>query len=165
MTILGIDPGYAIIGFGLIQGNRAQQSLVQYGAIRTEAGERLSARLRQIYKDITLLIEQFQPDAVAVEEIFFHTNVTTALGVAHARGVLLLAAETLQVPLFEYTPLQVKLAVSGYGRASKAQMMDMVRRHLKLQENPKPDDAADALAVALCHMRSSAQLLKLGGRN
>jgi len=164
MTILGIDPGYAICGFGLIYGDRSKQQLIQYGAIRTEAGRPLPERLKQIYDDVTLLINQFNPQMLAIEELFFHTNVTTALSVAHARGVIVLAAETLGIPVYEYTPLQVKLAIAGYGRADKAQMMDMVRRHLNLKENPKPDDAADALAVALCHMRSATSLINMKKR-
>lgn len=161
MTILGIDPGYAICGFGLIYGDRVKQQLIQYGAIRTQAGRPLPERLKQIYDDAMLLMEQFKPQVVAIEELFFHTNVTTAISVAQARGVVILAAQTLEIPVYEYTPLQVKLAIAGYGRAEKAQVMDMVRRHLNLKENPKPDDAADALAIALCHMRSATTLLNL----
>ncbi|MCL2368433.1 MAG: crossover junction endodeoxyribonuclease RuvC [Oscillospiraceae bacterium] len=155
MTILGIDPGYATVGFGIIQGDRVRQKLVTYGAIRTPAGEPIAARLKQIYDDATLLIGQFAPEAMAIEQLFFNTNTTTAMAVAQARGVLLLAAETLGVPIFEYTPLQVKNAITGYGRAEKKQMMEMVRRLLSMDHIPKPDDAADALAVSLCHMRSA----------
>jgi len=163
MTILGIDPGYATVGFGIIQGDRARQQVVQYGAIRTEPGGPLAPRLKQIYQDTCLLIEQFSPDAIAIEELFFNTNVTTGMAVSHARGVLLLAGETMGVPLFEYTPLQVKQAITGYGRAEKKQMMEMVRRLLNMQQIPKPDDAADALAIALCHIRSAANLLMKHG--
>jgi len=163
MTILGIDPGYATVGFGIIQGDRARQRVVQYGAIRTEAGGALAPRLKQIYQDTCLLIEQFSPDVIAIEELFFNTNVTTGIGVSQARGVLLLAGEIMGVPLFEYTPLQVKQAITGYGRAEKKQMMEMVRRLLGMTQIPKPDDAADALAIALCHMRSSTNLLMKHG--
>ena len=164
MTVLGIDPGYATVGFGIIQGDRARQQVVQYGAIRTEAGGPLAPRLKQIYQDACLLIEQFSPDVIAIEELFFNTNVTTGMAVSQARGVLLLAGETMGVPLFEYTPLQVKQAITGYGRAEKQQMMEMVRRLLGMQQIPRPDDAADALAIALCHMRSATNLMmKHGG--
>lgn len=160
MTILGIDPGYAIVGFGIITSSRSKQSVVQYGAIRTPAGEPLATRLRQVYDDTCLLIQQFQPAALAVEQLFFHKNAKTAIPVAHGRGVILLAGETMGVPLFEYTPLQVKQAVTGYGRAEKEQVMEMVRRLLNLATIPRPDDAADALAVALCHARSATSLLQ-----
>jgi len=166
MTILGIDPGYATVGFWKMDVDGARQQVVQYGAIRTEAGGPLAPRLKQIYQDTCLLIEQFSPDVIAIEELFFNTNVTTGIAVSQARGVLLLAGETMGVPLYEYTPLQVKQAITGYGRAEKKQMMEMVRRLLNLQQVPKPDDAADALAIALCHVRSAANLLaKHGGRD
>jgi len=163
MTILGIDPGYATVGFGIIEGDRGRQKLIQYGAIRTPAGGAFAPRLKQIFDDTCLLIEQFSPDAIAIEELFFNKNEKTAMQVSHARGVLLLAGESMRVPLFEYTPLQVKQAVTGYGRAEKQQMMEMVRRHLGLNQVPKPDDAADALAVALCHLRSATNLLSQQG--
>ena len=159
MTILGIDPGYATVGFGIIEGDRGRQRLVQYGAIRTSAGGAFAARLKQVFDDTCFLIRQFSPDAIAIEELFFNKNEKTAMQVSHARGVLLLAGEMMGVPLFEYTPLQVKQAITGYGRAEKQQMMEMVRRHLGLHEVPKPDDAADALAVALCHLRSATSLI------
>ena len=163
MTILGIDPGYAIVGFGIIKGDRVRPQVIQYGAIRTESGGPLAPRLKQIYQDTCLLIDQFSPDVIAMEELFFHKNVTTGISVAHARGVLLLAGETMGVPMFEYTPLQVKQAITGYGRADKKQMMEMVRRLLNMNQIPKPDDAADALAVALCHSRSATNLLSKHG--
>ena len=163
MTILGIDPGYATVGFGLIKGNRSRQEVITYGAITTPAGEPFAARLKQVYDDICLLLEQFKPDAMAVEELFFNKNEKTAISVAHARGVLLLAGQAFGVPMFEYTPLQIKQAVTGYGRAEKQQMMQMVQLLLKLNQIPKPDDAADALAVALCHMRSANNLLSAVG--
>jgi len=163
MTILGIDPGYATVGFGIVRGDRTKHGLIQHGVIKTPAGGVFAARLKQVYDDISLLIEQFEPDAIAVEELFFNTNTTTAIQVAHARGVLLVAGEAQGVPLFEYTPLQVKQAVTGYGRAEKQQVQQMVQRLLGLNQVPKPDDAADALAVALCHLRSATNLLSQHG--
>ena len=154
MRILGIDPGYATIGFGLIEGERGQFHMLTYGAITTPAGQPLSRRLLQIDRDMTALIAQTKPDCVSIEELFFNTNITTGISVAHARGVLLCAAERCGVPLYEYTPAQVKMAVTGYGKATKTQVMDMTRRLLTLEKAPKPDDAADALALALCHARS-----------
>lgn len=151
MRILGIDPGYATIGFGLIEGERAQFHMVNYGAITTPAGLPLSKRLYQIDRDMEELIGQLKPDVISIEELFFNTNITTGIAVAHGRGVLLCAAERCGVPLFEYTPGQVKMAVTGYGKAEKRQVMDMTRRILKLAQIPKPDDAADALALAICH--------------
>ena len=166
MTILGIDPGYATVGFGIIQGNRTQQRLIQYGVMRTPADMPFSERLKQIYDDTCLLIQQFTPDVMAVEALFFNKNEKTAISVAHARGVLLLAGESMGVPMFEYTPLQIKQAITGYGRADKKQMMEMVRRLLNMNQIPTPDDAADALAVALCHSRSATNLLtKHGGQD
>ena len=160
MRILGIDPGYATIGFGLIEGERAQYRMVTYGAITTPAGLPLSRRLYQISRDAEELIGKLQPDAISIEELFFNTNITTGIAVAHARGVLLCAAEKCGVPLFEYTPGQVKLAVTGYGKAEKRQVMDMTRRLLGLSAPPKPDDAADAVAIALCHARSFTSRLQ-----
>ena len=159
MRILGIDPGYATIGFGLIEGERAQYRMVTYGAITTPAGLPLSKRLYQIDRDMEELIGQLKPDVISVEELFFNTNITTGIAVAHGRGVLLCAAERCGIPLFEYTPGQVKMAVTGYGKAEKRQVMDMTKRLLKLAKTPRPDDAADALALALCHARSSTSRL------
>ena len=160
MRILGIDPGVAIVGFGVIDAEGGQQRLVQYGAINTEAGLPLATRLVQIGRDLEQLIELFQPDEIAVEELFFSKNITTGIAVAHGRGVILYTAERLQIPIYEYTPMQVKQAVVGYGLAEKKQVMDMVRRLLKLKTVPRPDDAADALAIALCHARSATSLLR-----
>ena len=154
MRILGIDPGYATIGFGLVEAQRAQVCMVTYGAITTPAGLPLSKRLYQIGTDMEELIFQLKPDEIAVEELFFNTNITTGIAVAHGRGVLLYAAEKCGVPLHEYTPSQVKLAVTGYGKAEKRQMMEMTKRLLKLKAVPRPDDASDALALAICHARS-----------
>ena len=154
MRILGIDPGYATIGFGLVESDRAQLHMLHYGTITTPAGLPLSKRLLQISNDMEELIRQLKPDVLAVEELFFNTNITTGIAVAHGRGVILCAAEKCGIPLYEYTPSQVKLAVTGYGKAEKRQVMDMTRRLLKLPTIPKPDDAADAIAVALTHANS-----------
>ena len=154
MRILGIDPGYATIGFGMVESSGAQVRMVTYGAITTPAGLPLSRRLYQIGTDMEELIGKLHPDVISIEELFFNNNITTGIAVAHGRGVLLLAAEKCGVPLFEYTPSQVKMAVVGYGKAEKRQVMDMTRRLLHLSSVPRPDDAADALALALCHARS-----------
>ncbi len=154
MRILGIDPGFATIGFGLVAADRGQTRMAAYGAITTPAGLPLSRRLYQIGTDMEDLIGRLKPDVISIEELFFNTNITTGIAVAHGRGVLLYAAEKCGIPLYEYTPSQVKLAVTGYGKAEKRQVMDMTRRLLKLEKVPRPDDAADALALALCHARS-----------
>lgn len=159
MTILGIDPGYAIVGFGVLETQRGTNVLHRCGVITTPAGLPMPKRLLQIGEDLETLIHQFQPDELAVEELFFNTNVTTAIGVSQARGVILYTAEKLGVPVYEYTPLQVKQAVAGYGRAEKRQVMEMTKRLLRLAEVPKPDDAADAVAIALCHARSATSKL------
>lgn len=160
MRILGIDPGVAIVGFGLIESDRGTLRMLQYGAITTPAGLPLAARLAQIDRDIEELIGTFRPDEISVEELFFSKNITTGIAVAHARGVILCAAEKKKIPIYEYTPMQVKQAVVGYGLADKKQVMDMTRRLLKLKSVPRPDDAADALAIALCHARSATSLLR-----
>ena len=160
MRILGIDPGIAIVGFGLIESNRGSVRMLQYGAVTTEAGLPLATRLVQIENDMTALISQLKPDEIAVEELFFSKNITTGIAVALGRGVILCTAERLGVPIFEYTPMQVKQAVAGYGLADKKQVMDMTKRLLKLKAVPKPDDAADALAIAICHARSATSLLR-----
>ena len=160
MRILGIDPGVAIVGFGIIESDRGTQQMVQYGAINTPANLPLAARLVQIEQDLTELLEHFKPDEIAVEELFFSKNITTGIAVAHARGVILATVEKVGIPIYEYTPMQVKQAVVGYGLAEKNQVMDMVKRLLKLRAVPKPDDAADALAIAICHARSATSLLR-----
>ena len=159
MKILGIDPGYGITGFGLIEADRGQYRLLSCGAITTPPNTDFSWRLGVIYNDMTQLLQVAQPEAVAIEELFFGQNVTTGIKVAQSRGVVLLAIEQAGVPPFEYKPAQVKQAVVGYGNASKHQVQDMTRRLLRLAEVPKPDDAADAVAIALCHARSSTSLL------
>lgn len=160
LRILGIDPGIAIVGFGVLDSDKGKQTMVQYGAINTEAGLPLATRLVQIQTDLEQLIMQFRPDEIAIEELFFSKNITTGIAVAHGRGIILYTAEKLGVPIYEYTPMQVKQAVVGYGLAEKRQVMDMVKRILKLKAVPKPDDAADALAIALCHARSATSLLR-----
>ena len=159
MLTLGIDPGYAIVGFGLVESALGKYRLTACGAINTPAGVRLPARLWRIATDLEELIGQFHPDVMAIEELFFNHNVTTGIGVAQARGVILMTAEKLGLPVCEYNPSQVKQAVVGYGKAEKRQVMDMTKR-LNLGAVPKPDDAADAVAIALCHARSSTSLLK-----
>ena len=163
MIILGVDPGVATVGFGIISEAGGIPKLRRFGVITTPAGMRLSLRLRQIHTDVSELITTFKPDAIAVEELFFNTNLKTAIAVAHGRSAVILAGEELGVPMFEYTPLQIKKAVAGYGRATKKQVMDMVRRLLSMEEAPKPDDAADALAIAICHARTSNSLLNTEG--
>ena len=159
MRILGIDPGVATIGFGLVEAQRAQVHMVTYGAITTPAGLALSRRPFQIDRDMTDLIGQLKPDVISIEELFFNNNITTGIAVAHGRGVILCAAERCGIPLYEYTPSQVKLAVTGYGKAEKRQVMDMTKRLLHLKAVPRPDDAADALALAICHARSATSRL------
>ena len=159
MKILGIDPGYGITGFGLIEAERGQYRLLRCGAITTPAGMDFSARLEIIYEDMKELLQVTKPDAVAIEELFFGQNVTTGIGVAQSRGVILLAIRQAGIPIFSYKPAQVKQSVVGYGNATKHQVQDMTKRLLKLDAMPKPDDAADAIALALCHARSSTSLL------
>lgn len=159
MVILGIDPGVAIVGYGILHSVRGKTEAVGYGVIRTKAHIPLEKRLTEIYDDLYLLIEKFKPDEAAVEELFFNTNSKTVIQVGQARGVILLALEKNGIKISEYTPLQVKQAVVGYGRAEKAQVMEMTRRLLNLEKIPKPDDAADALALALCHAQSSSSIL------
>ena len=159
MRILGIDPGYAIVGFGVLDADRGKARLVRCGAINTQAGTPMPLRLLQIQEDMETLIRDFSPEVMAIEELFFNTNVTTAIGVAQARGVILATAARLGVHIFEYSPSQVKIAVVGYGKAEKRQVMDMTKRILGLSAVPRPDDAADAVAIALCHARSRTSLL------
>ena len=159
MRILGIDPGYGITGFGLIEGERGQFRLLRCGAITTPAGADFSARLEMIYEDMRQLLEVCKPDCVAIEELFFGQNVTTGIGVAQSRGVILLAIRQAGLRVYPYKPMQVKQSVVGYGSATKHQVQDMTRRILRLEKMPKPDDAADAIAIALCHARSSTSLL------
>ena len=165
MVVLGIDPGVATVGFGIISETGGEPKPKRYGVISTPAGMRLALRLKQINNDVSELIRTFKPDAIAVEELFFNTNQKTAVSVAHGRAAIILAGEEHGIPMFEYTPLQVKKAVAGYGRASKNQVMEMVKRLLAMEQVPKPDDAADALAIAICHARFANSLINLEGRN
>ena len=164
MIVLGIDPGYATTGFGVVAADRGSFRLVNYGVITTPKELEFSKRLVMLYDDMTELIETVKPDAVAVEELFWGNNVTTGIGVSHGRGVILLAAAKAGTPLFEYTPNQVKQAVVGYGSAGKLQVMDMTRRLLHMERVARPDDAADAIAIALCHARSNTSLLSIKGQ-
>ena len=159
MRILGVDPGIATVGFAILDAEPRHQELVACGVITTEAGLPLSCRLDRIFQDLNALISRFQPQDMAVEELFFTKNITTGIPVAHGRGVVLLAGYQAGLHIQEYTPMQVKQAVVGYGKAEKCQVMDMVRRILRLRSVPKPDDAADAVAIALCHARSCTSLL------
>lgn len=163
MRILGIDPGFATIGFGLVSSERGSHQLLRYGTITTPPELDFPSRLVMIYDDTAELLAALKPDAAAVEELFWGHNVTTGINVSHGRGVILLALAKANVPIYEYTPMQVKQAVVGYGRAEKRQVMDMTRRLLKMREIPRPDDAADALALALCHGRTHTSLLRRAG--
>ncbi len=158
MVILGFDPGLATLGFGVISTDGHKHSLIEYGIISTPAKMPTPVRLRNIYNDVQTVIDRFKPDAIAVEELFFNSNVTTAINVAQARGVLLAAASMKTSELYEYTPLQIKQAIVGYGRADKKQVQQMVMYFLGLDKIPQPDDAADGLAAAICH----AHTAKLG---
>ncbi len=154
-VILGIDPGTATTGYGLITEDEAGEArLIRYGAITTQPGVPMPERLLTIYQEMSGLIRDFAPDAVAVEALFFGRNVTTALTVGQARGVLLLAAAQAGLPIYEYKPAEVKQALAGYGNADKRQMQEMVRIMLGLDVIPRPDDAADAVAIAICHLHS-----------
>ena len=155
MRILGIDPGYAIVGYGVVDFASHRFSVVGCGAITTPAGEEFSKRLKSIYDDLTFIIKKYSPECLSIEKLYFNTNTTTAIEVAEARGVILLAARNMGIPVYEYTPLQVKQSVTGYGRAEKRQVMEMVKSLLSLNAVPKPDDTADALAVAICHGHSA----------
>ena len=159
MRILGVDPGFAIVGCGIVDYIGNKFSTVHYSAVTTKSGVKLEHRLKSIYDGISDMIDTYKPDCLAVEELFFNTNAKTAIQVGQARGVILLAAEKLGVPVFEYTPMQVKQAVVGYGAAQKRQVMLMTQRLLGMKEVPKPDDAADALAIAICHSRSATSLM------
>ncbi|HJB25578.1 MAG TPA: crossover junction endodeoxyribonuclease RuvC [Firmicutes bacterium] len=162
MVILGIDPGYAIVGWGVIEYVHSHFRVINFGAITTPAGMPFEERLERIYDEMTLLLSRYHPDAMAVEQLFFSTNQKTGIDVAQARGVILLAAKKQTVPMFEYTPLQVKQSVVGYGQAVKKQVQEMTRMLLSLKAVPKPDDTADALAVAICHAHSSGSNASIG---
>ena len=159
MRILGVDPGYATTGFGLVQSVGPELKLLRYGVVTTPKDLPFPQRLEMLYDDMLRLVEVTAPDAAAVEELFWGHNVTTGIGVSHGRGVILLALTKAKVPVFEYTPMQVKQAVVGYGKAEKRQVMDMTRRLLHMDQVARPDDAADAIAIALCHARSQTSML------
>ena len=160
MRILGIDPGLAIVGWAVIDSNRGRLTPVAYGAITTPAHTDIEARLLMIKSDLEEIIKRYTPDEMAIEELFFNQNITTAITVAEARGVIIMTAAQNNVPVFEYTPLQVKQAVVGYGKAEKKQVMLMVSSLLKLAATPKLDDTCDALAIAVCHAHTGKSRLK-----
>ncbi len=162
MRILGIDPGYAIVGYGVVEAKNGLYRPVEYGAVTTRAGDGFALRLTEIYEGMAELLALHRPQAAAVEKLYFTNNKTTGIGVAEARGVILLALAQANVPLYEYTPMQVKQAVTGYGKALKPQVQEMTRRLLKLPEVPKPDDTADALALAICHGQAAGAALRRG---
>ena len=155
MVILGIDPGYAIVGYGFIRYEKNRYQILDFGAITTPAGMDFPQRLKEIYEDLSLLCGKYKPEVMSIEKLFFNTNKKTAVDVAQARGVILLAAKMNEVEIREYTPLQVKQSVVGYGRAEKKQVQEMTKQLLGLSAVPKPDDTADALALALCHAHAS----------
>ena len=159
MRILGIDPGYAIVGYGVIDYVGNHFTVVDYGAITTPAGMDFNRRLELIYDEMNVLFAAQKPEAMAIEKLFYNTNAKTVIDVAQARGVLALAAQKNGVPMYEYTPLQVKQSVVGYGKEKKKQVQEMIKIILKLDKVPKPDDTADALAMAVCHAHSSGSLM------
>lgn len=160
MVVFGIDPGYAIVGWGAISFRSNTYKALGFGSVETQAHTDFNQRLEYIYDELYAILNRCRPDALAIERLYFQTNQKTAIKVAQARGVTLLAAQKLKIPIFEYTPLQVKTAVTGYGKAKKPQVMEMTRRLLKLDEVPKPDDTADALAIAICHAQAAGSDLR-----
>ncbi len=160
MVILGIDPGYAIVGYGGVEYYSNMYHVTGYGAIETSADAPFNQRLEHIYSEMNGVILRCKPDCVAIEKLYFQNNQKTAIDVAQARGVILLAAQLNHLPIYEYTPLQVKIAVTGYGKAKKEQVMDMTKRLLKLEKMPRLDDTADALAIAICHAQANGTQLK-----
>lgn len=160
MRVMGIDPGLATVGFGIVESaGTFDFRALEFGAVLTPAGEKTEDRLLEIYANIDELVNTFKPDAVSIEKLFFNTNEKTAINVAQARGVILLAVRKNNIPIFEYTPLQIKQALTGYGRAEKKQIMYMVKTLLHLEKEPRPDDTADALAAAICHIYSASSSL------
>ncbi|MGN0596400.1 MAG: crossover junction endodeoxyribonuclease RuvC [Ruminiclostridium sp.] len=151
MRIIGIDPGYAIVGFGILDYVNSKFSVVDYGAITTDKDTPFNDRLTEIYSDLCYVLDKYRPEFLSIEKLYFQNNQKTAIDVAEARGVILLAANQRKIDIYEYTPLQVKQSITGYGKAVKKQVQDMTRRVLGLSEVPKPDDTADALAMAICH--------------
>lgn len=159
MIILGIDPGYAIVGYGVLDYQANHFRVIEYGAVTTEAGTPFNRRLEMIYDGVTQVIERNHPQALSIEKLFYNTNAKTVIDVAQARGVIMLSAQKNGIPAYEYTPLQVKQSVVGYGRAEKKQVQEMTRILLGLEKVPKPDDTADALAMAICHGHCSGSLM------
>lgn len=159
MVIFGIDPGIATVGYGVIEYKANKFKMLEYGTVCTPAGLELAVRLEGIFDELSRLLKKYDPDAIAIEELFFNNNVKTAITVAQGRGVAVLAAQKSGKPVYEYTPLQVKQAITGYGRAEKKQVMEMVKLFLNMDKIPRPDDAADALAMAVCHAHSSSSAL------
>ena len=151
MRILGIDPGYATVGWGVLEFDNMKFGVVKYGAITTSPETPFEKRINEIYDDMCVILDKFRPDCMSVEKLFFNTNITTGIDVAHARGVIMLSAVQRDIKIYEYTPLQVKSAVTGYGYAEKHQVQEMIKNILHLKAVPKPDDTADALALAICH--------------
>ncbi|MER2081660.1 MAG: crossover junction endodeoxyribonuclease RuvC [Ruminococcus sp.] len=160
MVVFGIDPGYAIVGWGAVHVQANTYRAIGYGSIETQAHTDFNQRLEYIYDELYTILSRCRPDALSIERLYFQNNQKTAIKVAQARGVTLLVAQKLKIPIFEYTPLQVKTAVTGYGKAKKPQVMEMTRRLLKLEEMPKPDDTADALAIAICHAQAAGSELR-----
>lgn len=160
MVVFGIDPGYAIVGWGAVSFQANTYKALGFGSVETQAHADFNARLEYIYNELYTILKRCRPDALAIERLYFQNNQKTAIKVAQARGVTLLAAQQLKIPIFEYTPLQVKTAVTGYGKAKKPQVMEMTRRLLNLSEVPKPDDTADALAIAICHIQAAGSDLR-----
>ncbi|HCA05510.1 MAG TPA: crossover junction endodeoxyribonuclease RuvC [Ruminococcaceae bacterium] len=160
MVVFGIDPGYAIVGWGAVSFQSNAYKALGFGSVETQAHTDFNQRLEYIYNELYAILKRCRPDALAIERLYFQTNQKTAIKVAQARGVTLLAAQQLKIPIFEYTPLQVKTAVTGYGKAKKPQVMEMTRRLLNLSEIPKPDDTADALAIAICHAQAAGSDLR-----
>lgn len=160
MKILGIDPGYAIVGYGVVNNEKMRYRSLEHGAIITQAGSDFNERLEKIYNAVCQVIDRNHPDCVSIEKLYFQNNQKTAIGVAEARGVILLACKQAKLDIYEYTPLQVKSSITGYGKAEKSQVMEMTRRLLCLKEVPKPDDTADALALAITHAQSVGNLLR-----
>ena len=159
MIISGIDPGYAIVGYGVIDYRNNHFRVIDFGAILTDAGTPFNERLEIIYDRLVSIISLHSPDAMSIEKVFYNSNAKTVIDVSQARGVIMLAAQKSRLPVFEYTPLQVKQSVVGYGRADKKQVQEMTKRILSLEKVPKPDDTADALAMAICHAHSSGSLM------
>ncbi len=159
MRIIGIDPGYAIVGFGIIEYDNGRFKVIDYGAVTTPADMDFNRRLEIIYDDVSQILDIYKPESLAIEKLYFQNNQKTAIDVAEARGVILLSAVKRRLLIREYTPLEVKKSVTGYGKAVKKQVQEMTKRILRLSEIPKPDDTADALAIAVCHAHTDNSLL------